>query len=366
MTSTHAYLQFTASIAGYGYGLSKRHCNKEGYLRFADYWLTAPKSMDDLPERQIWAEHRFIAPIVNTGVNSGCDYAYNHVVSLAVRDQFKFVNGATLETVVHQKFTPGDSTAVEPTRSKAFERIYFTREYGVTRWEVWNREDHPKLAKNAAYDMYKNMVKGGLVAGDPEVCSKPYDLPSAGANIEFTTGDIKIDSKVNGDGYYEVYDSPSRGKKKWHMVTCHDFTGNILIGNTLETVYQERTSYKPNFLDIKHLADGGWDGVEPVNIEQFINPNISSDPNRQQEQAAQEAARIKAERAAQEAARQRGLAEDKRKADLALAQKKTCENNRAIRLNELETMLNLDLNRYYRALDDYRRFLARKAELVSA
>lgn len=146
-----AGMLFSVSPGGGAIGIEKGLCSrldKSDVRRYVRNWVTAPKNVDGMKFDRVWGHSQQIggvltmnpqlfpdSPNVELPDQNDCGKLnFNHVFALAVRTKnFKYRNNASMESIIHQKFSVGSSLAKGPTKAKAFERIYLTRQYGVTR-----------------------------------------------------------------------------------------------------------------------------------------------------------------------------------------------------------------------------------------
>ncbi len=270
----YGFLLFTASPKQAGFGMTYKNCNRyiKSESRYYDNWIHGPKNIDLLSLDVPWGKTtrvRLVSSInPETCVGFICtkrevipkrcgeEKFFKYAFHFSVRTNgFLFTNNKRMETIVNQKFSPGNSFNKGPTSSKTFERIYLTREYGVTRWEKWQREDNlnydPKRSMKLLTSMTSKAEKG------ERICTRPYEVDGAPVGMGFQTGTYSKDSK----GYYEKYKDGSTGDgyEKWYLMDCVDVTGKILIGESLEEAYEydrNRINFKPDVeVLLKEVSD---------------------------------------------------------------------------------------------------------------
>lgn len=293
-----AGMYFSVSPGGGAVGIEADSCQafgKNDPRRYIRNWTTAPKDVDGMGWNRIWGHSQRIdsvesnnpllfphKPKITLPGDGDCAKSnFNHVFALATRARsFRYVNGAGLESIIHQKFSVGDSLSLGPTKARAFERIYLTRQYGVTRWETWKREDHHELTVENSVKVMKSLTAQSEL-GAP-VCSIPYDLDeSEKSRVNFKTRPLKKDAR----GYYQEYQDPTQGSKfyKFYLTACVDLTGRILTGQALNHLYQGRQNYRPSaikllktFTDPAHRLDEIF-----FQAKDSEAPNKSAEPTRQ-------------------------------------------------------------------------------------
>jgi hypothetical protein len=236
MGATNAFMLLTVSPGQYGYSVNKETCASGPPRSFQNYWHM-PKDIASRAPGAVWA-----------GVGNSTLFAQRHpkklpscsamsfaaVYNTAVRlNAFAFTGGMSMRTIVHQKFSGSN-----PHSADAFERIYFTREYGITRWEVWK-----KGAAAAGATFYRDKLAAD---GRPPECSAPVAYPSGGG---LTTSAVSLTAT---GGYVQRFKTTGAGEA-YHLTDCEDFTGKILIGAELDAVYGALKDVKWSFLDINRF-----------------------------------------------------------------------------------------------------------------
>jgi hypothetical protein len=115
--------------------------------------------------------------------------------------------------VVSHHYAQSGAGGASPGKAQQVERTYWTREFGLTRWEKWAREDwvHPRSG-GAAPKLAAQLFARGR-------CGQPYSLP---ANL---TPRMRAE-KLTGDGVWrQVVSDPRTGERHaWLMTLCEDYT----------------------------------------------------------------------------------------------------------------------------------------------
>lgn len=247
----NAFMLFTVSPGGGATGVSPQTCSAYGmydYRRYSAYWVTAPKDANGMALNTMWGHSQKIKSIDSNAPSTGnasdalptaaqcSSLSYNFVFASAVRTpNYTFTNGAQLETIVHQKNSPGNSLNMGPTNSQGMERIYLTREYGITRWEVWQRSDRIDFNAAAATNT-ANRMNAATSPDGRVICSPTFNNQSVDkSNVNFITSAVGKDSI----GYFQRYQDKSTGEgsKTWYLTKCVDTTSSIVSGATLNSLY---------------------------------------------------------------------------------------------------------------------------------
>jgi hypothetical protein len=119
-----------------------------------------------------------------------------------------------LEAIVSDKYAnAGDA---HPGAARQVERTYWTREFGITRWEKWDRADLERRDGMDVAEKARTIYRQG-------VCGRPYGPPAR------VTANLRYAGVVEVDGLYkrEQVHQDAAGKpvrNTWYMVDCSDWT----------------------------------------------------------------------------------------------------------------------------------------------
>lgn len=131
----------------------------------------------------------------------------------------------TLTTVISDHYSHADTTTSSPGDAMQMERVYLTKELGLSRWEAWKRSDFTENGQTAE--------QMSLALRTDGTCDLPYGR-FQNITSGFGRGDV-ISSPH--DGYSQVYtisgitDPATGGNYTWYMTGCHDYT-NLVIENS--------------------------------------------------------------------------------------------------------------------------------------
>jgi hypothetical protein len=145
-----------------------------------------------------------------------CPASYNRYLATWVRGDFTYRSGLRLDSIVSSHYSRANAAGTSPGASMQMERTYWTREFGLARWEKWAREDwiHPRSGKRVPD------LAGAVRLSNS--CSKPYDMPEkVSAGLEF--------GPVSAEGGYSqiVRDTTTSQQYRWHVTICEDYTNIV-------------------------------------------------------------------------------------------------------------------------------------------
>ncbi|RYG99787.1 MAG: hypothetical protein EON58_02725 [Alphaproteobacteria bacterium] len=152
-------------------------------------------------------------------IPTGCPpNGYRNSLVVFGRDSFTYKSGKTLDTIISQKYTNGVPGATYPGNAEGLERIYYTDQFGITRWEKWAREDNVDTDGTTAAKSAADLYAGGK-------CSRPYDFKSA-ITSDMTSGNLIDDGSLYKEAY--VY-KPTNDRYVWFLTDCADFSNTALV-----------------------------------------------------------------------------------------------------------------------------------------
>ncbi|WP_395678442.1 hypothetical protein [Inquilinus sp.] len=185
--------------------------------RFRYGWVIAPAT---LPPEGSGGFAVFQSKLVNTRGGAepaaGCPKRYNKPFTLWMHDGFTYKSGHAMDSVISMRFSGSSPEGDGPGAATQVEITYWTKEFGLTRWEKWARGDwvHPRsrLAADAL----------GRTLFSSDTCSRPYAFrasPAPGLAISDTEGE--------GDYSRVLTDTRTGEAQTWHMSLCSDYTNVV-------------------------------------------------------------------------------------------------------------------------------------------
>jgi hypothetical protein len=148
-------------------------------------------------------------------------------------DWFMFFSGRQMPAVIAAHYAQASANNAGPGDAQQMERTYWTREFGLSRWEKWTRGD---LVVNgiAAKTQSKTLLSHATCAQTGRAAGTPYAL-LANPLDSHTSGAVTI-SAVNG--VYQKMVGPDGVVQTWYMTLCSDYTNidRSTTGQALPTV----------------------------------------------------------------------------------------------------------------------------------
>ena len=134
-------------------------------------------------------------------------------------DWFMFFSGRDTPAVIAAHYTQANANNAGPGNAQAMERTYWTREFGLSRWEKWTRDDlvvngvAPNVTAKALLS-HAVCAQAGRSAGAPyPIVTNPADSTTVGAMVL---------SSVNGA--YQKVKGPDGVTHSWYLTLCADYT----------------------------------------------------------------------------------------------------------------------------------------------
>jgi hypothetical protein len=147
---------------------------------------------------------------------AGCPKRFARPFTMWMRDSFTFKSGKTLDSLISLRFSSSSKDGKDPGPATQVEITYWTKEFGLTRWEKWGRDDwvHPR-SKQAVATLGRSLMQSGT-------CSPPYDFHAS------PVPGLTISQSGSGEDYSRVLtDSRTGDTHTWHMSLCSDYTNII-------------------------------------------------------------------------------------------------------------------------------------------
>lgn len=225
-----------------------------GAARFFHAWILAPAQLPPMgqPGWGVFPSHVATGPAPGPGTQ--CPPRFNTGFTLWMVDEMSFGN-ARMTAVVSHHYAQSGAHGASPGQAEQVERTYWTREFGLTRWEKWAREDwiHPRGRGTA-----KNLAARLFARGR---CNEPYSLPAD------LTPRMQAE-KLTGEGtWQQVVSDPKTGERHaWLMTLCEDYTNLVRTppsATALATPGRTDDAYwRPDFGSAKRTAAASVGSVQ--------------------------------------------------------------------------------------------------------
>ena len=179
--------------------------------RFTRGWVIAPAVLPEpgQPGTMVLDSTVFAG---NSALAFGaCPGGVHRSLSAWVLDTANFTSGLRLQTVISNHYAQTDVPGLSPGAAQQMERTYWTREFGLSRWEKWAREDWTLNGTSAP-------VLARTLFGE-KTCTAPYALPAR------TTSRMQMGPVEATGAWSQVLRNPVTGEQHvWYLVHCDDFT----------------------------------------------------------------------------------------------------------------------------------------------
>ena len=192
--------------------------------RFANSWIVGQSPVSASlpgPIQVAVSQLQIIDPGAIAVLQAGSNFCSTPYVSsfhIWRPDWYMFYSGRSMVAMIASHYTQAAANNAGPGNAQAFERTYWTREFGLSRWEKWTRSDslfngqNPKTVSQQLL-AHTTCAQVGGAAGTPyPIVTNPLD--------SHTSGGVVL-SSVNG-----IYQKVISGGTTytWYMTLCADYT----------------------------------------------------------------------------------------------------------------------------------------------
>jgi hypothetical protein len=188
--------------------------NSQSSQRFFRGWVIAPAVVPSAGSTGFGVFPSKLYAGKPSDVPGACSPRYNKgLTSWAVKD-FTYKSDRKLLSIISNHFSRSNDAGNGPGDAMQMEQTYWTREFGLSRWEKWAREEwvHPR-SKLPAAELAHKMAAAGR-------CSRP----ALGAT-NFANGLQMSATSPDESAYSRVITDPQTGEKHtWYMTLCEDYT----------------------------------------------------------------------------------------------------------------------------------------------
>ncbi len=140
-----------------------------------------------------------------------------------VKDNFTLTSKYKTSTLISDHYSQGSDSGMNPGESLQIERTYWTREFGLTRWEKWARDDWKHPTRGGSLDG-KSAQEIAEMMYSSHSCSTPYG-PSD--NVGYVTPEL-ASSKVMDSGKsfsFALRETVQNGARHvWYLTQCSDYS----------------------------------------------------------------------------------------------------------------------------------------------
>lgn len=188
--------------------------NRETSRRFFRGWVIGPADVPALGAMGYGVFQTKLQKGAASANMGACALRYSRALTTWSVEKISYTSGRALVSVVSSHYSRGAPDGKSPGDAMQMEQTFWTREFGLSRWEKWAREDwvHPRSGKSAR-DLAAQLVAAGR-------CSPPVHAP-----LTFTPA-MQMSGTENGVALYSrVISNPLTGEQHtWVMTLCEDYT----------------------------------------------------------------------------------------------------------------------------------------------
>jgi hypothetical protein len=183
--------------------------------RFAHGWVIAPTTVPTTRGVYGYQTFRGALEAGTPDASRDCSGATHAGFTTWVRDQFTFTSNLTLDAIMSEHYSQASDAGDAPGRAEQVERTYWTKEFGVSRWEKWSRDDwvnsrNGMTAQQQGQALYRS--------GD---CDPPYVVDAA------VSRDLGYHRSSEAGAYTRQVSQPGEGSHVWYMTLCEDYTNVV-------------------------------------------------------------------------------------------------------------------------------------------
>lgn len=156
-----------------------------------------------------------------------------------------------LDTILSHPYSQVNVTGDSYGDGQQSERMYWTKEFGMTRYEMWKRDDQIKIVTNPDGSITKvTAIQRAIDVYASGVCSKPAELPSNPTKA-LRISLLKLGQDSEGHKYWYHETTDENGMHRWYLAACQD-RSNIIRLKNLERM--------PTYDDFNGPEDDNWIG----------------------------------------------------------------------------------------------------------
>ncbi|MCK0196989.1 hypothetical protein MWN34_08685 [Ancylobacter sp. 6x-1] len=182
--------------------------------RFFRGWVIAPAQVPAVGAAGYGVFQSKLTTGAASNLPAQCPTDYRSALTTWLITNVRFKSGRDLLAIVSGHFAQVGEDGASPGDSMQLEQTYWTREFGLSRWEKWARADwiHPRSGR-AAPDLAQELFRRGR-------CSPP-----AGGTFNVSAHTRFSDGPSKAGAYTRTISDPSTGESHvWYMTLCEDYT----------------------------------------------------------------------------------------------------------------------------------------------
>lgn len=182
--------------------------------RFFRGWVIAPATVPAVGEAGYGVFESRLATGAASALPAACPTDFRRALTTWLVTPMRFTSGREMVSIVSSHFAQVSRDGLSPGATMQMEQTYWTREFGLSRWEKWARQDwvHPRSGRSAP-DLARELRQRGRCG------------PPAGGRFDISPRTRFTDAPGRDDVYARSIVDPATGEQQlWLMTLCEDYT----------------------------------------------------------------------------------------------------------------------------------------------
>ncbi|MDQ0512534.1 hypothetical protein [Ancylobacter amanitiformis] len=186
--------------------------------RFFRGWVIGPSAVPAVGTTGFGVFEGRLATGAASQLSATCPTRYRRALTSWLVAPMRYRSGRELVSIVSSHFAQVSRDGLSPGETMQMEQTYWTREFGLSRWEKWAREGwvHPRSGRPApdlARELYQRGRCGAPVAGSFDISPRTRFTPAPGH-----------DDARDGAYVRAILDPQTGARTLWYMTLCEDYT----------------------------------------------------------------------------------------------------------------------------------------------
>lgn len=186
--------------------------------RFFRGWVIAPAAVPTAGQSGYGVFEGRLATGAASALPAACPTRYRRALTTWLVTPMHYTSGREMVSIVSSHFAQVSRDGLSPGATMQMEQTYWTREFGLSRWEKWARQDwvHPRSGRSAP-DLARELRQRGR-------CGAPV-----GGTFDISPRTRFTDAPARDDAFARAIVDPQTGESRiWLMTLCEDYT-NIRV-----------------------------------------------------------------------------------------------------------------------------------------
>ncbi|MFY9349028.1 MAG: hypothetical protein WBL20_00295 [Sphingobium sp.] len=186
--------------------------NPSSSRRFFRSWVIAPAQVPAAGESGVGVFDGAMAKGAANVKMGSCPTRFRQALTSWTVQPFTFKSNRTMRAIISSHFAQTAPDGLSPGNAMQMERTYWTREFGISRWEKWTREDFARKDGKSVATLGSQLAARGR-------CSAPQ-LPT----ITYSSA-LRESAVGGGEAYLRELSNPRTGERHhWVMTLCEDYS----------------------------------------------------------------------------------------------------------------------------------------------